>query len=46
MDQLQAIGILMKPTVNPKKINKSDYSIKDIGVEEIAEVANELLYKK
>ena len=32
--------------VNPKKINKSDYSIKDIDVEKIAELANELLHKK
>jgi heptosyltransferase I len=31
--------------VNPKKINKSDYSIKDIDVEKIVELANELLYK-
>jgi heptosyltransferase I len=30
--------------INPKKINKRDYSINDIQVSKIVEVANELLY--
>ena len=32
--------------VNPKKINKNDYSIKNIDVEKIVDLAKELLYKK
>ena len=32
--------------VNPKKINKSDYSIKNIDADKILKLANELLYTK